>query len=96
MPYILLCQHQQVATFHVGGQLLQQQQSCDLQRRLPASGVSHRNIMPAVCQSALSEAHTEQSTRTGETLSMVMASRLVASCSFFGAGARDVHIPVPD
>ncbi len=35
----------------------------------------------AICLSALSEAHTEQSTNIGKTLSMVMASRLVASCS---------------
>ncbi len=34
----------------------------------------------AICLSALSEAHTEQSTNIGKTLSMVMASRLVASC----------------
>jgi len=39
--------------------------------------------MPSVgiCQSRLSDAHTEQSTRNRKTLSKVMASRLVASCS---------------
>jgi len=37
--------------------------------------------MPSVCQSRLAEVHTKQSTRNGKTLSKMMASGLVASCS---------------
>ncbi|DBB15620.1 TPA: hypothetical protein ACH3X3_003832 [Trebouxia sp. C0006] len=49
--------------------------------KLLASGVSHGNIMPHACQSRLSEVPTEQSSRNGKTLSKMMASGLVPSCS---------------
>ena len=62
-----------------------------------ASGVSHGNIMPSVCQSRLSDVHTEQSTRNGATLIRVMASGLVASYVIpVLEFTKSVHLPVTD
>jgi len=45
----------------------------------------------------LSEVHTEQSTRHGKTLSKLMSSGLVASCSVLVLGfTNDMHLLVTD
>ena len=51
-----------------------------LAAKLLASGVSHGNIMPSVCQSRLSEERQEW----WLMLSTIMASGLAASCSGSG------------
>ena len=53
--------------------------------------------MPSVCQSILSDVHTEQSTRNGETLSKLMASGLVASHVILVLEfTKSVHLPITD
>ena len=57
--------------------------------------MSHGNIMSSICQSRLSEVHSEQSCRNGKPLSKIMASGLVASYSVQVLGfTNNVHIPV--
>ena len=60
-----------------------------------ASGVNHGNLMPSVCQSRLSDVHTQQSTRSRATLSKMMASGLVASYFILVLEfTKSVHLPV--
>lgn len=79
LQHMLLCICSAKPVVHVGGQLLQQLYSVYLQWRLPASGVSHGNMMPSVGQSRLPGVYTEQSTRIGKTLSKMVSYQLVAS-----------------